>query len=120
MPNCVLSRSGLGASKIWLSSHATGLRRRLLKHRGPLGRGLEYAREYVRDCRRQMARRRWNAPGPAPGGQVLMRAASSQLVLVSGVSTGGFQFTTTDKRAADDSAPSPTLAQYAASWLVGL
>src|SRR5436305_645341 len=49
-----------------------------------------------------------------------MRAASSHLVLVSGVSTGGFNFTTTEKGAADDSFPTPTLAQYASSWLDGL
>src|SRR5947208_2828916 len=50
-----------------------------------------------------------------------MRGASSQLVISNGVSTGGFSFTPpTDKGEAKDPLPAPTLAQYAASWLVGL
>jgi integrase len=48
-----------------------------------------------------------------------MRAASSQLVLSAGVSTGGFRFTTstTTRSAEDPPPPVPLLAEYAATWL---
>src|SRR5438552_970642 len=47
-----------------------------------------------------------------------MRAASSQLVLTTGVSTGGFGFATTLMKGADDpQAPVPLLAEYAVTWL---
>lgn len=51
-----------------------------------------------------------------------MRAASSQLVLATGVSTGGFRFatTTTERAALDRPPPAPLLAEYAASWLAGI
>src|SRR3954452_5199021 len=68
-----------------------------------------------------MARRRANAPGPAQEVLAPMQAASSQLFLTSGVSTGGFTPVPPAQPAEGSEDPSrlpvPLLAEYAATWL---
>ena len=49
-----------------------------------------------------------------------MQAASSHLLLTTGVSTRGFTTAPTSRPAADAAASVPLLTQYAASWLDGL
>jgi Phage integrase, N-terminal SAM-like domain len=69
-----------------------------------------------------MARRRWNAPGPAQEVLAPMQAGSSQLLLTTGVSTRTFDVSRSAEfvTASAASAPVPLLTQYVAIWLEGI
>src|SRR3954451_15347342 len=67
-----------------------------------------------------MARRRWNAPGPAQEVFAPMQAGSSQLLRTTGVSTHTIRLPSATESADESSAAIPLFTQYVTSWLNGL